>query len=85
MAEIVLFHSVLGPRAGMTDAADRLRAAGHTVHTPDLYYRLASMHLEVLKDDAYGRSVREGTMQALAELLAELGETRNGVDPASSG
>jgi hypothetical protein len=49
------------------------------------YYRLASEHLEVLKDDAYGRSVREGTMQALTELLAELGETRNGVDPASSG
>ncbi|HWE64599.1 MAG TPA: dienelactone hydrolase family protein [Chloroflexota bacterium] len=37
MADIVLFHSVLGPRAGVTDAADRLRAAGHTVHTPDLY------------------------------------------------
>jgi len=37
MAEIVLFHSVLGPRAGVTDAADRLLAAGHTVHTPDLY------------------------------------------------
>jgi dienelactone hydrolase len=37
MAEIVLFHSVLGPRAGVTDAAERLRAAGHTVHTPDLY------------------------------------------------
>jgi dienelactone hydrolase len=37
MADIVLFHSVLGPRLGVTDAADRLRAAGHTVHTPDLY------------------------------------------------
>ncbi len=37
MAEIVLFHSVLGPRAGVKDAADRLRAAGHAVHTPDLY------------------------------------------------
>ena len=37
MADIVVFHSVLGPRAGVTDAADRLRAAGHTVHTPDLY------------------------------------------------
>lgn len=37
MADIVLFHSVLGPRAGVTDAADRLRAAGHTVYTPDLY------------------------------------------------
>lgn len=37
MADIVLFHSVLGPRAGVTDAADRLRAAGHTVYAPDLY------------------------------------------------
>jgi len=37
MAEIVLFHSVLGPRAGVTDAAERMRVAGHTVHTPDLY------------------------------------------------
>jgi len=37
MADIVLFHSVLGPRAGVTDAADRLRTAGHTVYTPDLY------------------------------------------------
>lgn len=42
MAEIVLFHSVLGPRAGVTDAADRMRAAGHTVHTPDLYRGEAS-------------------------------------------
>lgn len=37
MTDIVLFHSVLGPRLGVTDAAERLRAAGHTVHTPDLY------------------------------------------------
>jgi dienelactone hydrolase len=37
MADIVLFHSVLGPRVGVTDAADRLRAAGYRVHTPDLY------------------------------------------------
>ena len=37
MSEIVLFHSVLGLRAGVLDAADRLRAAGHTVHTPDYF------------------------------------------------
>ena len=37
MAEIVLFHSALGLRPGLTAAADRLRAAGHTVHTPDYY------------------------------------------------
>src|SRR5579875_1656628 len=37
MADIVLFHSVLGLRPGVTDAADKLRAAGHTVYTPDLF------------------------------------------------
>jgi dihydrofolate reductase len=37
MAEVVLFHSVLGLRPGVIAAADRLRAAGHTVYTPDFY------------------------------------------------
>src|SRR5215218_9246494 len=37
MAEMVLFHSALGLRPGVTAAADRLRAAGHTVHAPDYY------------------------------------------------
>jgi dienelactone hydrolase len=37
MAEVVLFHSVLGVRLGVVDAADRMRAMGHTVHAPNLY------------------------------------------------
>jgi dienelactone hydrolase len=37
MAEVVLFHSVFGLRPAVGEAADRLRAAGHTVHTPDLF------------------------------------------------
>ena len=37
MAEVVLFHSVLGLRPGVEDSADRLRAAGHTVHAPDYF------------------------------------------------
>jgi dienelactone hydrolase len=37
MSEIVLFHSALGLRPGVHWFADRLRTAGHTVHTPDLY------------------------------------------------
>lgn len=37
VAEVVLFHSALGLRPGVTAAADRLRAAGHTVHAPDYY------------------------------------------------
>ena len=37
MATVVLFHSVLGLRPAVRKAADRLRAAGHEVHTPDLF------------------------------------------------
>jgi dienelactone hydrolase len=36
MAEVVLFHHVQGLTAGVVALADDLRAAGHTVHTPDL-------------------------------------------------
>lgn len=37
MAEIVLFHHILGLTPGVVALADEWRAAGHTVHTPDLY------------------------------------------------
>ncbi|GAB3659368.1 dienelactone hydrolase family protein [Streptomyces sparsus] len=37
MATVVLFHSAYGPRPALETAAERLRAAGHEVHTPDLY------------------------------------------------
>lgn len=37
MAEVVLFHHALGLTPGVVAFADRLRAGGHTVHTPDLY------------------------------------------------
>ena len=37
MAEIALFHHAQGLTDGVGAFADRLRAAGHTVHTPDLY------------------------------------------------
>ncbi len=37
MAEVVLFHHALGLTPGITIFADDLRAAGHTVHTPDLF------------------------------------------------
>lgn len=36
-AEIALFHSVLGVRPAIREWADRIRAAGHVVHVPDLY------------------------------------------------
>lgn len=37
MAEVLLFHHALGLTPGVVAFADDLRAAGHTVHTPDLY------------------------------------------------
>src|SRR6478736_6769090 len=37
MTEILLFHHAQGLTPGVHAFADRLRAAGHTVHTPDLY------------------------------------------------
>jgi dienelactone hydrolase len=37
MAEVVLFHHAQGLTPGVIAFADELRAAGHTVHTPDLF------------------------------------------------
>jgi dienelactone hydrolase len=37
MAEVVLFHHALGLTTGISAFADELRAAGHSVHTPDLF------------------------------------------------
>lgn len=37
MADVVLFHHALGRTPGILGFADELRAAGHTVHTPDLF------------------------------------------------
>jgi dienelactone hydrolase len=37
VAEVLLFHHAQGLTPGVVAFADELRAAGHTVHTPDLY------------------------------------------------
>jgi dienelactone hydrolase len=37
VAEVVLFHHAQGLTPGVIAFADRLRAAGHAVHTPDLF------------------------------------------------
>jgi dienelactone hydrolase len=37
MAEVILFHHVQGLTTGVITFADKLRDAGHTVHTPDLF------------------------------------------------
>ena len=35
--EVVVYHSAYGRRPAIIEFADKLRAAGHLVHTPDLY------------------------------------------------
>jgi dienelactone hydrolase len=37
VTEVVLYHHVQGLTDGVRSFADRLRSAGHTVHTPDLF------------------------------------------------
>ena len=37
MAELLLFHHALGQTPGFLGFADEVRAAGHSVHTPDSY------------------------------------------------
>jgi dienelactone hydrolase len=37
MADVLLFHHAQGLTPGITGFADQIRAAGHTVHAPDLF------------------------------------------------
>ena len=60
MSEIVLFHHVQGLTTGMVAFADELRAANHTVHTPDLFEGRTFATLEEGMD--YARTVGFGTI-----------------------
>lgn len=75
MAEIVLFHSVLGLRPGVIAAADRLRAAGHAVHTPDLFDGEVFDDLDagLRKEEALGyQEIARRSRDAVAGLPARL-------------
>ncbi len=75
MAEVVMFHSVLGLRPGVLGAADRLRAAGHTVHTPDLFDGEVFDDIDdgMRKEEALGfREIARRTEEAVAGLPAGL-------------
>ncbi len=71
MADIALFHSVLGVRPGVQAAAERLRSAGHAVTVVDQYdgrvfddYDEAGAYAEMIGYPAL--------MQAALEAVAEL-------------
>ena len=71
MAEVILFHSVLGLRPGVVAAADRLRAAGHAVHAPDLYDGEVFDDLDdgMHKEDALGyQEIARRAREAVAGL-----------------
>ncbi|MGW4802884.1 dienelactone hydrolase family protein [Kitasatospora sp. NPDC004272] len=72
VAEIVLFHSAYGLRPAVTAAADRLRAAGHTVHTPDLYEGKTFEELEegmAYRDEVGNDELLRRAVGAVAPLL----------------
>ncbi|PWR05813.1 dienelactone hydrolase [Micromonospora acroterricola] len=74
MRHVVLFHSVYGLRPAVRAAADRLRAAGHRVATPDLYGVPAADTVEegfALLDKIGQEVVLDRARAALRELPAE--------------
>lgn len=75
MAEVVLFHSVLGLRPAIGRFADHLRDHGHTVHTPDLFDGAVFDDLEagVAHRDAIGvPTLLDRAHQAVDGLTGEL-------------
>ncbi len=75
MTEVVLFHHAQGLTAGVHEFADALRAAGHTVHTPDLYEgkTFATLDEGVAHVRGLGfETVIDRGVEAAAELPAEV-------------
>ncbi|MDX3195624.1 dienelactone hydrolase family protein [Streptomyces sp. MN03-5084-2B] len=74
MADIVVFHSVQGLRPVELRSAERLRAAGHRVTTPDLYAGRTASTLEegfALKDAVGWETIATRALAAVRELPAE--------------
>ncbi|HEX7834914.1 MAG TPA: dienelactone hydrolase family protein [Pseudolysinimonas sp.] len=89
MTEILLFHHALGLTTGVTAFADRIRAAGHTVHTPDLYdgrtFETVAAGVDHARSIGFGVLVERGAAIAagLPEALVYAGISM-GVMPAQN-
>jgi len=75
MADILLFHHAQGLTPGVVSFADDLRAAGHVVHTPDLYE--GNTYDDLDEGIAYAKSVGFDTVlergrQSADDLPSEL-------------
>ena len=75
MAEVLLFHHAQGLTEGVIAFADRLREAGHTVHTPDLYdgrtFQTLDEGIGYAREIGFGH-VQERGVRAADELPSEL-------------
>lgn len=75
MAEVLLFHHVLGLTPGIRDFADDLRRAGHRVHTPDLFagrrFERQGDGMAFVRELGFGEVIARG-VRAAEPLPAEL-------------
>jgi dienelactone hydrolase len=75
MTEILLFHHAHGLTPGVRAFADELRAAGHVVHTPDLYEGRVFDDLEdglgYARETGFGEVIGRG-VRAADDLPSEL-------------
>lgn len=75
VTEVVVFHHAQGLTSGVVAFADELRAAGHTVYTPDLYdgrvLATRSEGLAVAQELSFGTIVERGR-RAVVELPIDL-------------
>ena len=69
MADVLLFHHAQGLTAGCISFADELRAAGHVVHTPDLYD--GKTFAELTEGVGYAKEVGFDTILERGRLAAE--------------
>ena len=69
MAELLIFHHALGLTPGVLAFAERMRAAGHTAHAPDLYEGRAFDSLE--DGVAHAGAVGFGTIVERGAAAAE--------------
>lgn len=68
MAEVLLFHHVLGRTKGIETFADALRGAGHTVYVPDLFdgrtFASITEGMEYVEDVGFDEIVESGVRAA---------------------
>jgi dienelactone hydrolase len=75
MAEVVLFHHAQGLTPGVRGVADEMRAAGHTVHTPDSFDGHTFDTLDEGIEYASGvgfATVRDSALQAAEKLPTDV-------------